>query len=425
MFYGELDKASLVSEQAKLTAQYQAYQAQSLKLDMSRGKPGTDQLELSMEMLNMPLSVSDFVCEGGIDARNYGFLEGIPEARRLMGDILGMPAEQIIVGGTSSLNLMYDFIAKGMTHGFSGELPWSKQGKIRFLCPCPGYDRHFMVTETFGIELVPVPMLSTGPDMDRAEELVKDPSVKGMWCVPKYSNPDGITYSDETVRRIAALRPAAKDFRIMWDNAYAVHDLHEEGDSLLNLYDECVKQGSEDMVAAFCSTSKITFPGGGISAMGLSKANFEYMKNLMGFQTICYDKINQLRHARFFKNMDGIRAHMKKHAALIRPKFDVVCDMLDKELVSRGIGRYHRPNGGYFVSFFTPEGCAERTVQLCREAGVVMTPAGASYPYGKDPSDSNIRIAPTFPSLEELETAMQLFCLCVRLAALENLLKAA
>lgn len=418
----DADQAELRRFREELEKQYEQVKSKNLKLDMSRGKPGPVQLDLSMDMINMPITSADAVCNTGVDTRNYGLLEGIPEARKLMAGILGMPADQVILGGTSSLNLMYDFISKGMTHGFLGEAPWSKQGEIKFLCPSPGYDRHFFITESFGIKLIPVAMTEAGPDMDEVKRFVADPSVKGIWCVPKYSNPDGITYSDETVRQFAALRPAAKDFRIMWDNAYAVHHLNGEGDLLLNLYEECLKNGTEDLVAEFCSTSKISFPGGGISAMGLSKNNYKYILDLMGVQTICYDKVNQLRHARFFKDADGIREHMKKHAAVLRPKFDVVCDTLDRELVPEGFGHYHRPNGGYFVSFYTLDGCAKRTVQLCREAGVVMTPAGASYPYGNDPSDSNIRIAPTFPSTEELEAAMQLFCLCVKLASTEKLL---
>jgi len=341
--------------------------------------------------------------------------------KKLFGEILGVSDEQVIVGGNSSLTMMFDTVAQGMTHGF-GEGAWLKQGNIKFICPSPGYDRHFAITEYFGVELITVKMTDKGPDMEAVEQLVKDSSVKGMWCVPKYSNPEGITYSDETVRRIAALKPAAKDFRIFWDNAYAVHDLYDEGDTLLNLYDECVREGNPDLAFMFTSTSKITFPGAGVAAVAASPNNIALLKGRLKFQTIGPDKINQLRHSRVFKNLDDLKNQMKKHAEILRPKFESVLKELEKQLADTGIARWTKPQGGYFISLYVLEGCAKRVAELCRDAGMVLTPAGATYPYGKDNNDSNIRIAPSFPSVEEIGKAAEVLCVAVRYAALEKIL---
>lgn len=406
-----------------LQKEYDAFQAQDLKLDMSRGKPGFDQADLSREMLDVLNSASDFKTVSGVDCRNYGLLDGIPELKKMFGEILEVPADWVFVGGNSSLNMMFDTIACFMEKGVSGCKPWGQQGKVKFLCPVPGYDRHFGVTEYFGIEMIPVPTDANGPDMEEVERLVaSDEQIKGIWCVPKYSNPLGITYSDEVVRRMAALKPAAKDFRIMWDNAYCIHDLNDHPDKLLNLLGECRKNGTEDMPVFFCSTSKISFPGAGVAAMAASPANMAVIKKRYSFQTIGYDKLNQLRHARYFKDYHGLMEHMKRHAGILRPKFETVLGILEKRLLGKGVAFWTHPNGGYFISVNVLNGCAERVVSLCKEAGVVLTPAGATYPYGKDPNDSNIRLAPTFPPVSELETAMQLFCICVELAAVEKLL---
>ncbi len=421
MLYSQMSKEQLIAEQQDLQAAYQAFQQKKLCLDMSRGKPGADQLDLSNEILNA-VAAPNYKTENGTDARNYGGLDGIDEMKRLFSEIFGMPAEDIIIGENSSLHMMFDAIAQAVSRGLGGERPWATLEHVKFLCPAPGYDRHFGVTEYFGIENITVPMTETGPDMDIVEELVKDPMVKGIWCVPKYSNPDGITYSDETVRRMAALQPAAKDFRIMWDNAYIVHHLYGKDEPLLCLYTECKKRGTEDMVLMFASTSKITHPGSGVAAMAASNKNIALIKKRMSYQTIGPDKVNQLRHARMFKNLADVQAHMEKHAKLMRPKFETVLTALDSRLAPRGIGRWHRPNGGYFISYYAPHGCAKRIVQLCKDAGLTLTPAGATYPYGKDPDDSNIRIAPTYPPVSELQTAMELFCIAARLAAIEKLL---
>ncbi|MBQ5841118.1 MAG: aminotransferase [Clostridia bacterium] len=395
-------------------------QAKGLKLDMSRGKPGADQLDLSMEVLNSVTAIEGCVAENGFDARNYGIVDGLPEAKRLFGEIMHMDPSLIIVGGNSSLNMMFDYIATAYSRGVCGGTPWSRQGEIKFLCPAPGYDRHFAVTDFFGIQLIPVTMTADGPDMDEVERLIADPLVKGMWCVPMYSNPDGITYSDATVRRIAAMQPAAADFRVMWDNAYCLHHLGEEQDVLLDIYPELQKHGHEDMVVQFTSTSKISFPGAGVAAMAASPANIADVKARMTVQTIGHDKLNMLRHVRYFKNLDGIRAHMKRHAAILRPKFDVVLNALESRLGGKDIATWHTPKGGYFVSVNLRPGCARRTVELLKEAGVVMTSAGATYPYGNDPQDSNLRIAPSYPTVEELVQAMEMFCVCAELAALEQ-----
>lgn len=422
--YCSMSHQELLEEKALLEQEYEAFRARNLKLDMSRGKPGADQLDLSMGLIDCLSREESMKAEDGMDVRNYGGLDGIPELKQIFCEMLGVLPEELIIGGNSSLNLMYDAVAKAMLFGTEESCtPWSKLNEVKFLCPVPGYDRHFAITEQFGIEMINIPMTADGPDMNLVEKLVsEDEAVKGIWCVPMYSNPEGITYSDDTVRRFAALQPAAKDFRIFWDNAYCVHHLQEEHDTLLNLMEECKRCGSEDMVYLFASTSKITFPGAGIAVMASSAKNISFLKKQLFFQTIGYDKINQLRHARYFKNLAGIEAHMKKQAAIIKPKFDAVLDMLEREIAPREIGSWKKPTGGYFVSFDTMEGCAARTYQLCKEGGVTLTNVGATFPYGKDPKDSNIRIAPTFPPVEELKLAMELFCICVRLAAVEKLL---
>lgn len=407
-----------------LQKRYEEYKARGLKLDMSRGKPGPEQLDLTMGLLECVNARDGYKTAEGADTRNYGLLDGIPEMKEIFGGVLEMAPENVIVGGNSSLNMMFDYIATAVAKGVCGGKPWGTQGAIKFLCPAPGYDRHFAITEYFGFELISVEMTPEGPDMDAVERLVADPLVKGIWCVPKYSNPDGITYSDETVRRLAALRPAAEDFRIMWDNAYCLHHLFGQGDPLLNIYEEAKANGNEDMVILFASTSKISFPGAGVAAMAGSPRNMADVKKRMSMQTIGYDKINMLRHVRFFKDIDGLKAHMELHAAILRPKFELVLDTLEKQLAGTGIAKWHKPNGGYFVSVNLMDGCAKETVRLLKEAGVVMTAAGASYPYGKDPKDSNIRIAPTFPPLSELQVAMELFCICAQMAAVKKLLAA-
>ncbi len=419
----ELSKEALRARVAELETRYEEGRAKGLKLDMSRGKPGPEQLDLTLDMLECVNARDGYRTVNGTDTRNYGLLDGIPEAKAIFAEILGVGTENIIVGGNSSLNMMFDYIATAYARGICGGEPWSRQGAVKFLCPVPGYDRHFAITEYFGIEMLNIPMTESGPDMDRVEELVKDPLVKGIWCVPMYSNPDGITYSDETVRRMAALSPAAADFRIIWDNAYAVHHLTDTPDTLLNIYEEAAARGKEDMVVQFASTSKISFPGSGIAAMAASPANVADVKKRMTVQTIGHDKLNMLRHARFFRDADGVREHMKLHAAILRPKFAAVLEALETHLGGKGIARWHKPNGGYFVSVNLMDGCAKETVRLLAEAGVVMTGAGATYPYGRDPQDSNIRIAPTYPSLEELREAMALFCICAELACAKKLLE--
>lgn len=422
--YRELSKEELLALKEELTKKYEDVKAKGLSLDMSRGKPGVDQLELSMPMLNLVNENSDMKCESGVDCRNYGVLEGIPEAKRLMSEMIGTDPEHVIVFGNSSLNVMFDTIARCMLRGVLGSTPWSKLDHVKFLCPSPGYDRHFKVTESFGIEMIVVPMLPTGPDMDMVEELVsKDESIKGIWCVPQYSNPQGYTYSDETVRRFANLKPAASDFRIFWDNAYCVHHLYDDNqDHLLDILSECEKAGNPDMVFEFASTSKVTFPGSGVSVLASSKANLDDIRKYITVQTIGHDKINQLRHVRFLKDAQGIKEHMRKHAALIRPKFEAVLSTLERELGGLEIGQWTTPKGGYFISFDSMEGCAKAIVAKTKEAGVVMTGAGATFPYGKDPKDSNIRIAPTLPSAEDLAMAAEVFVLSVKLVSVEKLL---
>ena len=422
--YKELTKEELLEIKSDLDAQFHAVKAKGLKLDMSRGKPSTEQLNLSMEMMDVLKSDSDLVCEEGVDCRNYGVLDGIKEAKQLLADMMEVPKDNIVIFGNSSLNIMYDTIARSMTHGVMGSTPWCKLDKVKFLCPVPGYDRHFAITEYFGIEMINIPMTATGPDMDLVEQYVhNDPAVKGIWCVPKYSNPQGITYSDETVHRFAKLDPAAEDFRIFWDNAYGIHHLYEDKqDYLLEILMECKKEGHPDMVYKFSSTSKISFPGSGIGAIAASDANLADIRKQMRIQTIGHDKLNQLRHVKFFKNIDGLHEHMRKHAAILRPKFEMVLNTLDRELGGLGIGEWTKPHGGYFISFDSMEGCAKAIVAKAKEAGVVLTGAGATYPYGKDPKDSNIRIAPSFPTPEDLGKAAEVFVLCVKLTSVEKLL---
>lgn len=427
--YNEMSREELKQEYAALQSAYEDIKAKGLKLDISRGKPGVDQLNLTNEMLTHCLD-GDHISEDGIDCRNYGVLDGIAEAKRLFLQMLGVSEKEIIVGGNSSLQLMYDTVARSMLLGVWDEAspsgrgrPWREAGQVRFLCPCPGYDRHFAICESMGIEMIPVPMNKYGPDMGMIESFVaRDDGIKGVWCVPMYSNPEGVTYSDEVVRRFANLNPKSGDFRIFWDNAYAVHHLNDEPDRLLNILDECKKTGKQDMVYIFSSTSKISFPGGGVAMVAASEANIDFLKKQMSFQTIGYDKLNQLRHAKFFKDYDGILEHMKKHREILAPKFKIVLTALETRLKPLGVGEWREPRGGYFVSYNGPDRTAKRTVALCKEAGLVLTDAGATYPYGRDPRDRNIRIAPTYPGTDELSFGMEVFCLCAKLAAAEQLL---
>lgn len=421
--YSTMSKAELLEEKENLEKEYSEVLAKGLKLDMSRGKPSGAQLDLSMDMMDVLNSSSELVCDG-VDCRNYGVLCGITEAKQLLADMIEVPVDNVIIYGNSSLNVMYDTISRSYTHGVLGETPWCKLDKVKFLCPVPGYDRHFAITEFFGIEMINVPMTPTGPDMDMVEDLVsKDDSIKGIWCVPKYSNPQGITYSDETVYRFAHLKPAAKDFRIYWDNAYGVHHLYDDDqDYLVEILDACEKAGNPDLVYKFCSTSKISFPGSGVAAIAASKANIDEIKHQLTVQTIGHDKLNQLRHVRFYKDIDGVVEHMKKHADILRPKFEMVCDTLEREIGGLQIGEWIKPKGGYFVSFDSLEGCAKAIVEKCKQAGITLTGAGATYPYGKDPKDSNIRLAPSYPTLSELAEAMKVFTLCVKLVSIEKML---
>ena len=422
--YKELTKDELLTVKAALEEEYKTMESKGLKLNMARGKPGFTQLDLCEPMLDIINSASDMKTMMGNDTRNYGDLDGIGECRRLMADMMSVEKDNVIVCGNSSLNVMYDTISRSFTFGVNGSTPWYKLDKVKFLCPVPGYDRHFKITETFGIEMINIPLYDNGPDMDMVEEYVNnDPAVKGIWCVPKYSNPTGISYSDDVVRRFAALKPAAEDFRIYWDNAYCIHHLYEDTqDEILNILDECEKAGNPNMVYIFSSTSKISFPGSGVSAIASSRENIDYILSLMTVQTIGHDKINQLRHARFFKDINGLNAHMKKHAELLRPKFAAVLDALESEIAGLEIGTWIKPRGGYFISFDSMPGCAKAIVAMCKDLGVVMTGAGATFPYGKDPKDSNIRIAPTFPSVEEMKEAAKVFVLCVKLVSVNKLL---
>ena len=424
--YKEMSKEELAALKTELEKAYEDAKGKGLKLDMSRGKPSAAQLDMTMPIMDVLNAESDLRTEAGVDCRNYGVMDGIPEAKALMGAMMGVAPEKVIVCGNASLTIMYNTVSRSVTHGVCGSTPWCKLDKVKFLCPVPGYDRHFAVTEHFGIEMINIPMTPTGPDMDLVEKYVnEDPAVKGIWCVPKYSNPQGITYSDETVKRFAALKPAAEDFRIFWDNAYGIHDLYEDDkDELLDIMTECEKAGNSDMVYIFASTSKVSFSGSGIAAIAASEKNLADIRKTMTIQTIGYDKINQLRHVRYFKDINGLRAQMKKEADILRPKFEAVISTLEAELSGLGIGEWIKPKGGYFISFNTMEGCAKAVVAKCKEAGVVLTGAGATYPYGKDPKDSNIRIAPSFPTPEEMQQATELFVLCVKLVSVNKLLEA-
>lgn len=424
MLYKEMNTAELRAEYEKLSKEYSDIKAMNLSLNMSRGVPCAEQLEISRSMLDIINSDAECVTIDGQDCRNYGIMDGIPSCKKLMADVMGVTPDMVMVGGNSSLNMMFDTIACFMTASpAEGCAPWFEVKNRKFLCPVPGYDRHFGITEYFGFEMITVPMTENGPDMDVVEELIKDESVKGIWCVPKYSNPQGITYSDETVKRFAKLQPAAKDFKIMWDNAYVIHDLTDEEVPLLNIFDECEKTGNIDLPIEFCSTSKITFPGSGVAAMAASKNNMDIIKNKYKYQTIGFDKINMLRHVRFFGDLDGMKAHMKKHKDILKPRFDLVVNKLKEELKPYGIVSYEEPKGGYFVSVDVMDGTAKKVVAMCKDAGVILTGAGATYPYGNDPKDSNIRVAPTAPSVEDLSKAMDVFTVCAKLCAVERLLE--
>ena len=417
-----MSKSELEGFYKQACEEYDGYKAKGLALNMARGKPSPDQLDIAMDMLDVLHQAADYKSEDGTDCRNYGILDGIPEARRLMAQVIGVREDRIIVCGNSSLNIMFDTFSRAYTHGFVGNTPWSKLPQVKFLCPAPGYDRHFAISEHFGIDMITVPMTPDGPDMDIVKEYVEnDPQVKGIWCVPKYSNPQGIVYSAETVRKFAALNPAAPDFRIFWDNAYAMHHLYEEIE-IPDIMSECVKAGHPDMVFEYCSTSKMSFPGAGIAAVASSRRNIEDIKKQMAVQTIGYNKLNQLMHVRYFKDIEGVKAHMRRQADIIRPKFEAVLEILDRELGELNIGEWTRPRGGYFISFDAMEGCAKKICAMCKEAGVVLTGAGSTYPYHFDPKDSNIRIAPTFPSLEEMKQATEIFALCVKRASVMKLL---
>ena len=420
MEYAKMSREQRSAELAALRKEYKNYQNLGLDLDISRGKPGPDQLDLIQGMLTCLNKKEDCISENGFDCRNYGLLDGTPEARRLFSELLGIPPKMIYVGGNSSLNLMYDNVVRCLLYGTPDGEPWIKQGKVRFLCPAPGYDRHFMICQSLGIEMITVPMTPTGPDMDMVEELIKDKDVKGMWCVPKYSNPEGIIYSEATIRRIAAMKSAASDFVLMWDNAYCVHEFDGEYVPFPNILEYCREAGNPDMVFEFASTSKITFPGAGVSCFATSRDNMAYMKKLLNAQVISFDKMNQLRHVLFLKDKAGVLAHMKKHAAIMKPKFDAVIAALDT-LAPYGIASYNRPKGGYFVSLNVMNGCAKRVHQLMKEAGVVMTGPGATFPYGKDPEDKNLRIAPSLPPVEDVKQAMEVLCACIKLAAAEKM----
>lgn len=425
MQYNDMSKEELLALKESLNKEYAEAKAKGLALDMSRGKPSAKQLDVSLGLLDTINSSSDLKALDGTDCRNYGVLDGIPEAKKLMADMMGTTPDHVIVYGNASLNIMYDQISRAYTHGILGNTPWCKLDKVKFLCPVPGYDRHFAITERFGIEMINIPMSESGPDMGMVEEYVsKDASVKGIWCVPKYSNPQGYTYSEETVKRMAALKPAAEDFRIFWDNAYVIHDLYDDNkDEIADIISECEKAGNPDMVFEFASTSKVSFPGSGIAALATSANNIADIKKQLTIQTIGHDKLNQLRHVRFFKDINGLKEHMRKHAEFIRPKFEAVESVFEEELGGLGIGSWTEPNGGYFISFEAMDGCAKAIAAKCKEAGVKLTGAGATFPYGKDPKDSNIRIAPSFPTPEEMKQAADLFVLCVKLVSVEKLLE--
>ena len=425
MQYNDMSKEELLALKESLNKEYAEAKSKGLALDMSRGKPSAKQLDVSLGLLDTINSSSDLKALDGTDCRNYGVLDGIPEAKKLMADMMGTTPDHVIVYGNASLNIMYDQISRAYTHGILGNTPWCKLDKVKFLCPVPGYDRHFAITERFGIEMINIPMSESGPDMGMVEEYVSnDASVKGIWCVPKYSNPQGYTYSEETVKRMAALKPAAEDFRIFWDNAYVIHDLYDDNkDEIADIISECEKAGNPDMVFEFASTSKVSFPGSGIAALATSANNIADIKKQLTIQTIGHDKLNQLRHVRFFKDINGLKEHMRKHAEFMRPKFEAVESVLEEELGGLGIGSWTEPKGGYFISFEAMDGCAKAIVAKCKEAGVKLTGAGATFPYGKDPKDSNIRIAPSFPTPEEMKQAADLFVLCVKLVSVEKLLE--
>lgn len=420
-----MSASELKALESNLLKRYEDFKSKNLKLDMSRGKPCTEQLELSMEMFDVLKSSEDYIASNNVDTRNYGGVDGIAEAKELFANMLGVSTKEIIVGGNSSLNIMYDIILRALVLGVPGsEKPWGALPKVKFLCPSPGYDRHFAICENLGIEMITIPMKSDGPDMDLVEELVeKDELIKGMWSVPKYSNPEGITYSDSVVDRLAKMKTKAPDFRIFWDNAYIVHHLYDEHDNLKDILSACKEAGNPNRVLMFASTSKISFPGGGVAMCAASEENINFIKKQMSFQTIGPDKINQLRHVRFFKNVEGIEQHMKKHAEILRPKFETVLEILDNELAGKGIAWWNKPRGGYFISLNTMEGCAKAVVSMAADAGVKFTNAGATFPYGKDPLDRNIRIAPSYPPLSELKQAVELLCICVQLVSIREILK--
>lgn len=422
--YMEMTKEELLALKKELSAQYKEFQTKDLRLDMSRGKPSTEQLDISMGMMDVLSGNVDLTCEDGTDCRNYGVLDGIKEAKELLADMMEVAPDYILIYGNSSLNVMYDTVSRSMTQGVMGSTPWCKLDKVKFLCPVPGYDRHFAITEYFGIEMISVPMTPDGPDMDMVEELVaSDEAIKGIWCVPKYSNPQGISYSDETVRRFARLKPAAKDFRIYWDNAYSIHHLYDhDQDHLIEILAECKRAGNSDLVYKFASTSKVSFPGSGLAAIAASQNNLVDIKRQLKIQTIGHDKVNQLRHVRYFGDIHGMIEHMRKHADIIRPKFEAVINSLEQELGGLSIADWTNPKGGYFISFNSLNGCAKAIVTKCKKAGLIMTGAGATYPYGKDPNDSNIRIAPSYPTLSDLVLAMELFTLCVKIVSIDKIL---
>ena len=423
--YKSMSQEELSALYEELKKEYIDAKGKGLNLNMARGKPSKAQLDMSMDILDALSSKDNAITESGIDSRNYGDLTGIPEAKQLMADVMGTDPQNVIVFGNASLPIMYDTVARSYCFGVNGSTPWCKLDKVKWLCPVPGYDRHFAITEQFGIEMITIPINSEGPDMELVKKYVEeDETIKGIWCVPKYSNPTGITFSDSVVRAFAALKPAAEDFRIFWDNAYAVHDLYEDKkDELIDILSECALNGNEDMVYEFCSTSKVSFAGAGIAAMATSEKNRKWVESTMTIQTIGYDKMNQLRHVRYFKDIDGLKVHMKKHADMLRPKFEAVLKCFESELGGLDIATWTEPKGGYFISFDAMEGCAKEIVAKCKEAGVTLTGAGATYPYKKDPKDSNIRIAPSFPTPEEMELASRVFVLCVKLVTIEHLLQ--